>query len=158
MAWYRAVWHEMRLRWLHEVAPGESVVAWVKSISLGGDLAKMPNVFALPPFVCSFFPHLLCIQYTHTCTYVSFLHSLCQLINFSYFPLLPLSQAMPNYVIKSVFNNYAFPGTAQQTVETSAHARFMWMVLLYRYRHNIHMHIEYYSHKISRDAKELPLV
>lgn len=32
---------------------------------------------------------------------------------------------MPNYVIKSVFNNYAFPGTAQQTVETSAHARFM---------------------------------
>lgn len=89
MAWYRAVWHEMRLRWLHEVAPGESVVAWVKSISLGGDLAKMPNVFALPPFVYSFFPHLLCIQYTHICTYVPFLHSLCQLINFSYFPLLP---------------------------------------------------------------------
>lgn len=89
MAWYRAVWHEMRLRWLHEVAPGESVVAWVKSISLGGDLAKMPNVFALPPFVCSFFPHLLCIQYTHICTHVSFLHSLCQLINFSYFPRCP---------------------------------------------------------------------
>lgn len=63
-----------------------------------------------------------------------FLHSLCQLINFSYFPLCPLPQAMPNYVIKSVFNNYAFPGTAQQTVETSAHARFMWMALLYRYR------------------------
>lgn len=45
-----------------------------------------------------------------------------------------MPQAMPNYVIKSVFNNYAFPGTAQQTVETSAHARFMWMALLYRYR------------------------
>lgn len=70
MAWCRAVWHEMRLRWLHEVAPGESVVAWVKSISLGGDLAKMPNVFALPPFVRSFFPHLLCIQYTHIHMYI----------------------------------------------------------------------------------------
>lgn len=90
MAWCRAVWHEMRLRWLHQVAPGESVVAWVKSISLGGDLAKMPNVFALPPFVCSFFPHLLCIQYTHTYVHMYlFLHSLCQLINFSYFPRCP---------------------------------------------------------------------
>lgn len=133
MPWRRAVWHEMRLRWLHEVAPGESIVARVKSISLGGDLAKMPNVFALPPFVR--FSLIYYAYNTHIHMYIwFFLHSLCQLINFSYFPLCPLPQAMPNYVIKSVFNNYAFPGTTQQTVETSAHARFMWMALLYRYR------------------------
>lgn len=83
----------------------------------------MPNVRFSYLFSLILYAYTYYAYNTHAHTYL-FRLARWQLINFSYFSPPPHFHK-PNYVIKSVFNNYAFPGTAQQTVETSALARFM---------------------------------